>query len=412
MADKAAKAASLRPAEMEVVYAISRVVAETVEIDRALAQIVKLARPVFIFDNAVLYLYNEETESLEPAFARAIGRGRSSEADLAWGEMAAQEAFGTGGTYLHQPKINPEQDRLEQRFYLALPLLVGGQILGAMVFIRFGGPEYGDDQILLARTIVLHVAQVLEHQRLVERIANLEAERRLSRLQSDFIATVSHELRTPLGFIKGYTTTLLREDTEWDETTRREFLSVIDEEADRLNELVENLLDSSKLQAGTLQMDMQRIDLAELVHESLGRLRNRYSNLQISFETDPEGVYLEADPKRLEQVLENLLNNASKYAAGSQVTISLSENRGAAEMVVADTGPGIPPEHIENVFKRFYRVPHQGELVRGSGLGLYICDQIVVAHGGRIQVQSKSGQGCRFVISIPMTNVSPPVQEG
>lgn len=412
MPKKAAQTASLRPAEMEAVYAISRVVAETVEIDKALAQIVKLARPVFIFDNAVLYLYNEETKVLEPAFARAIGRGRSSEADLAWGEVAAQDAFSSGKDYLHQPELNPDQDRLEQRFYLALPLLVGGQILGALVFIRFGGPEYTNDQILLARTIVTHVAQVLEHQRLVERIANLEAERRLSRLQSDFIATVSHELRTPLGFIKGYCTTLLREDTEWDEKTRREFLGVIDEESDRLNELVDNLLDSSRLQAGTLQMDMQRIEMLELVHANLGRLRSRYGNLQIEFENAPEKIYVEADSKRLEQVLENLLNNASKYAPGGQVTLDLSRNKTSALITVADTGPGIPAEHIEHIFKRFYRVPQQSDAVRGSGLGLYICDQIVRAHGGEIQVQSKSGQGSRFTISIPLSKAPPPQKEG
>ena len=412
MAEQVANGANLRPAEIEAVYAISRVVAETVEIDKALAQIVKLARPVFIFDNAVLYLYQEETDSLEPAFARAIGRGRSSEADLAWGEMAAQKAFKSGGDYIHQPEIDPDQDRLEQRFYLALPLLVGGQILGALVFIRFGGPEYEEDQLHLARTIVVYVAQVLEHQRLVERIANLEAERRLSQLQSDFIATVSHELRTPLGFIKGYSTTLLREDTEWDEETRREFLKVIDEESDRLGELVDNLLDSSRLQAGTLYMEMQHIDLAELIHRNLGRLRNRYNNLQIGFRAHPEQIYLQADTKRLEQLLENLLSNASKYASGSHVNISLSQDQRGVHLIVEDDGPGIPAEHVAHVFKRFYRVPHQSEGVRGSGLGLYICDQIARAHKGTIQVQSESGQGSRFVISIPVNEIPPLVQEG
>lgn len=412
MTNKTANTASLRRAEMEVVYAISQVVAETVQIDKSLAQILRLARPVFIFDNAVLYLYHEETDSLEPAFARAIGRGRSSEADLAWGEVAAQEAFKTGGTYIHQPEVDPGQDRLEQRFYLALPLRVGGQILGALVFIRFGGPEYEDDQLHLARTIVVHVAQVLEHQRLVERIANLEAERRLSQLQSDFIATVSHELRTPLGFIKGYSTTLLREDTDWDEETRREFLNVIDEESDRLGELVDNLLDSSRLQAGTLHMEMQHVDLVELVHRSLDRLRNHYSDLQIDFSSQAKEIYLQADPKRLEQILENLLSNASKYAPGSRVTIGLSQNKQAVHLTVEDDGPGIPAEHIAHIFKRFYRVPNQSEGIRGSGLGLFICDQIARAHKGKIQVQSESGRGSRFVISFPTNERLPLAQKG
>ena len=141
---------SLRPQELEAIYAISNVVAEAVDIDTALDTIVGLARPVFIFDNAVLYQKGEENGTLEATFARAIGRGRSSEADLAWGEVAAKEAIDTAQNYLNEPKIQEGTDRLDQRFYLGLPMMVGGKVIGALVFIRFGGPPFTDDQINLA----------------------------------------------------------------------------------------------------------------------------------------------------------------------------------------------------------------------------------------------------------------------
>jgi signal transduction histidine kinase len=399
---------SLRPQELEAIYAISNVVAEAVDIDTALDTIVGLARPVFIFDNAVLYQKGEENGTLEATFARAIGRGRSSEADLAWGEVAAKEAIDTAQNYLNEPKIQEGTDRLDQRFYLGLPMMVGGKVIGALVFIRFGGPPFTDDQINLATFIAEHVSQLLRHQQLVERIASLEAERRLAKLQDEFIATMSHEINTPIGFIKGYTTTLLRDDTQWDPDTTREFLTIIDDETDRLSELIDNLLDSSRLQAGTLRFVLLPIDLRSLIDEILHRVRTRYTNLDILVHIDPSDLKIQADAQRLAQVIDNLLSNAVKYAPRSTIIISISANDEWVTISIEDNGPGIPAEHLDHLFERFYRVPERSAGVRGSGLGLYICDHIVRSHGGKMDVKSTVGEGTTFYIHLPIKHNQEP----
>ncbi len=393
---------ALKPDELKAVYAISRVVAEQLEIDDALSQIVRLARPVFIFDNAVLYLQDPKSEILEPTFARAIGRGRTSEADLSWGEKAARETFSTGQIHLSKPEPDKDSDRLKQGYYLGQPMLVGGNIIGALVFIRFGGPNFSKEQINLAEFIATHVTQVLERRRLVTRVANLEAQRKLAQLQSDFLATVSHELKTPLGFIKGYSTTLLREDTEWSKSEQKEFLEIIDDEADRMAELVNNLLDSSRLQAGKLAMNFADMDLRLYLEELVDRLKIRFPDLSIKITAKKEEYNLSGDSKRIIQVLENIIENAIKYAPNSPITIWLAENHENISIQIEDFGPGISEEHLEHIFERFYRVPDNDRSIRGSGLGLYICQQIILSHSGEISVRSEIGKGTKFMISLPI----------
>jgi signal transduction histidine kinase len=400
MVDEPTNPATLRPQELEAVYAISRAVARAVNMDTALDEIVKMTRPVFIFDNMVLYLYRGQ-DSLEPAYARAIGRGRSFEAELAWGEATASEAFQTGQVVIRKDESDDSEDRTRLRISLGLPLHTGFDKLGALVFIRFGGPYFKEDQIRLAEFIAMHVAQLMGHKHLVQRVASLEAERRLDRLQEDFIATVSHELLTPLGFIKGYATTLLRDDTIWDENTTREFLTIIDEEADRLHELIDNLMDSSRLQAGTLRMSFQPVRMDTFLRDVSLRATSRHDNLHVQLNLETPGLQIPADPSRLAQVFDNLLTNASKYAPGASINILLNQEKGKVHIVVKDDGPGIAHEHLEHLFKRFYRAPTNDTTVRGTGLGLFICRQIVRAHGGDIRVESELGKGTAFHITLP-----------
>jgi signal transduction histidine kinase len=274
-----------------------------------------------------------------------------------------------------------------------------------LVFVRFGGPPYTPDQVNLAEFVATHVSQLLSREKMVERIASLEAERRLTQLQDEFIAAVSHDLNTPLGFIKGYTTTLLREDTDWDEQARREFLTIIDDETDRLSELIGNLLDSSRLQTGSLRMDFQQLSLKGMVEEFLHRVRTRYNNLDILVHIDPAELTVWADSKRLTQVFDNVINNAAKYAPKSTLIISIHPTKENICISFEDNGPGIGPEHLDRIFERFYRVPERSAGIRGSGLGLSICQQIIRAHGGEIKVDSVVGKGTKFTIYLPILKI-------
>lgn len=390
----------LRPEDIKAVYAIGLAIAQTENIDTAMDLIVLHTRHVLIFDNLVLYT-PREGNGLDPSYARVVGRGKNAEGEIEWGETIANLAYTSKQTSLTQEKIEGwENNRLFWRDFLGLPLKAGEEVLGVLVFGRFGGPLYTPDQIRLAEFIAAQTAQLVENHHLVERVAKLEAERWLRRMQDDFITTISHELRTPIGFIKGYATTLLREDTKWDDNSRHEFLTIIDEEADRLHKLIEDLLDSSRLKAGTMFMQLQPVRIDMMLREIVVRSTTRYSSLAVQLRADQDVVVM-ADPTRITQVFDNLLSNAVKYAPGSEVVISLKNSDSNCLIAVEDHGPGIAQEHLGHLFERFYRVPETRIANHGTGLGLYICKEIIHGHGGEISVSSEVSKGTTFIITLP-----------
>ncbi|MDW8100287.1 MAG: ATP-binding protein [Anaerolineae bacterium] len=222
------------------------------------------------------------------------------------------------------------------------------------------------------------------------------------RLKSVFLSTISHELRTPLAAIKGFASTLLQEDVEWDPTTQREFLSIIERESDQLERLISQLLDISRLEAGILNIEQVACSLSEIVQGVASRLKviARAHELQVHIPLDLPLVY--ADRQRIGQVLSNLVENAAKYAPPhTAIVISASAVEDQVQVSVSDQGAGIPPELRERIFDRFFRAdPRDGR--PGTGLGLAICQGIVEAHGGRIWVEGKPGQGSVFVFTLPI----------
>ncbi|MFC2054727.1 sensor histidine kinase [Chloroflexota bacterium] len=404
MQKESSTSSTILPQELEVVYGISRAVAGANNTDSALEEIIQLARLVFIFDNVVIYRPSHDSQ-LEPVHPKAIGRGRFLEADLVWGESVAQKAFTDKKTILYVEDLTDNiPDRTGIRHYLGIPLIItGDDIIGSLVFIRFGGPPYTESQVRLAKYFSEIVTRLLEHQNLVNRVASLESKHRLETLQDDFMSTISHELLTPLGYIKGYTTTLLRNDVSWSEHERLEFLQIINDESDRLTLLIESFMDASHLQSGTFDMTFQPVKIEILIKEAVQRAITRDETLKTNLNQKVTDVEILADPIRLIQVFDNIFNNASKYAPNSQVSIAVrTTNDQLVHITITDEGPGIHPDHLEQIFKRFYRVPSQSkESIPGAGLGLFICRKIIEAHNGRIYAQSEIGAGTTVNIFLP-----------
>jgi PAS domain S-box-containing protein len=226
-------------------------------------------------------------------------------------------------------------------------------------------------------------------------LQDVTADRELDRMKSSLISTVSHELRTPLAGIKGYVSTLLADDVEWDRSSQREFLSVISNETDRLSGLVNNLLDLSRIEAGSLQISHQMCDLEEIIRRAAEQAQIQTSN-RFEVRIEPNLPPLFGDPPRLETILRNLIENAVKYG-GAEATIRVDVSRQQDHLVfrVSDDGPGIPPEESKRIFDSFYRVDNSlARTASGAGLGLAICQGFVRAHGGRIWVEPQAVGAC------------------
>ncbi len=247
--------------------------------------------------------------------------------------------------------------------------------------------------------------------RLVNLIANVRditRFREADEIKSTFISVISHELKTPVALIKGYADTLLREDARWDAETMRESLMVIAEEADRLNQLIDNLLDASRLQAGALPLEMDQVALDALAERVARHFRTQTEIHEIVVNFPPDFPVVEGDEERLEQVLNNLVSNAIKYSPkGGRIEISGRALPNEVVITVSDQGVGIPFEEQPRVFERFFRgARERHQRTPGAGLGLYLVKAIVEAHDGRIWVESNPGEGAAFSFTIPRRQTS------
>jgi DNA-binding response OmpR family regulator/signal transduction histidine kinase len=231
---------------------------------------------------------------------------------------------------------------------------------------------------------------------------DLRRVREVERLKSDFVALVSHELRTPLTAIQGCVQTLLSSG-EADPARTHEFLQIIAEQGDRLQDLIDNLLSLSQVEAGALRLRRELIQPLQLIESVLRQLRDRLSGLRVQTDLASGLPLVSADGRRIEQVLFNLLDNARKFAPpGSTITVRAEQADGTVVVSVVDQGPGIPAAERERVFERFYQLEQPTTRnVGGSGLGLAICKAIVEAHGGWIGVTAAPNGGASFAFSLP-----------
>ncbi|HEY8743181.1 MAG TPA: GAF domain-containing protein [Chloroflexota bacterium] len=294
---------------------------------------------------------------------------------------------------------------------VAVPIRRGDRIAGVLDVQSAQRDAFDALDVATLQTLADQIGIALENARLyteaAERATHLAAANEqlaeLDRMKSHFISLVSHELRTPLGLIKGYVGTLQRSDLALDVESRQEFLTVIEEEADNLADLVGNLLDASRLEAGTLALELHPTRLLPLIRKAVHDARERAPDYQFALDLPGELPLVNADTRRLEQVFRNLLDNAVKYSpSGSTITISAEAAQAGVIVTVRDEGLGIADEHRERIFDRFFRVDQtDNRRGGGSGLGLAITKGIVEGHGGRIWMESAPGVGSTFRIWLP-----------
>jgi PAS domain S-box-containing protein len=225
--------------------------------------------------------------------------------------------------------------------------------------------------------------------------------RNAEEIKNTFVSIVSHELKTPVALIKGYVSTLRREDARWDKSIVQDSLKVIEEEADHLAAMIEDLLDASRLQAGGLTPNLADVNLPALAERLASRFRTSDQRHTIVVDFPEKFPVILADENRVGQVITNLVLNALKYAPRGEVRISGQVRPGQVIVTVSDEGPGIDPSDIPYVFDRFYRSDQAVRKTKGAGLGLYLAKAIVEAHGGRIWVDPKPDCGARVCFSLP-----------
>jgi two-component system, OmpR family, sensor histidine kinase KdpD len=286
---------------------------------------------------------------------------------------------------------------------LAIPLELGEVPFGTLTTVRTPGapPISGDEQILL-EAVARQAAVALERAQLAERVRGAQVEAESSRLRAALFSSVSHDLRTPLASIKAGVTSLLDRSVSHDADQERDLLTTVLEETDRLNRLVGNLMDLSKIRAGAMTPAREPVAVDEIVASVIARMRPHLGGIRIDLAIRPDLPDVLADPVQIDQVLTNLLENAVRHSPpGGAVQISAALFRDVVQVRVGDRGPGIAPDDRERVFEAFYRGDSEPERP-GSGLGLAIARAIVVAHGGRIWIEGAPGGGAVVVFELPM----------
>jgi two-component system, OmpR family, phosphate regulon sensor histidine kinase PhoR len=351
-----------------------RVEQQRVDLERHARVLQHVDRGIFLVDDAgVIRYWNPAAQAITGLDAeRLVGR-RADEVVPGWAAVGPEVPVAT----------EPGPGSLATK---TVPL----EIEGRELWISISGVKFEDGVVYAFR--------------------NLTEERALDELKSDFIATVSHELRTPLAAIYGCARTLLRPDVELGREDSARLLEVISQESERLTRIVSDILLASQIDAGRLRLKDDEIDVAALARDVVDQMTAAFTGAErISLElVSPDSVMpVSGDEDKLRQILLNLIDNAVKYSPdGGRIEVRVEERDSGLRIAVRDEGLGIPHGDQQQIFGKFYRVdPQQTRGVRGTGLGLYICRELVRRMEGRVSVTSKEGQGSTFVVDLPLAPV-------
>lgn len=414
-----------RAHEMTALHHIAATINETLDLQQVLDISLSNVLTTVNLDRGGIYMWDRRVETLNLVSYRGFSTQEVRDLFL---RSLGQDTAGRAARNRRIVIARPAGKGLQ----IAIPLItVPGQLLGVLFVDSETESHLTRSTVRLLETIAHQIALAIDkaqlHQQVTAHAIELEglvAERtrelneavealevafkkatEADEMKSNLLLTVSHELRTPLTTIMGCTAMLADNHQRLSADQLELHLRDIAEEADKLTELVCNLLDMSRIEAGMLHFDFQIFNLEDLLENTIRAARLRFSERPIQLDLAGGLSPVRGDPRRVQQIIDNLLNNADKFSPpGAPIQVRAEERAGELLVTVSDQGPGIAPEHVESIFDRFVQAEALGDSGRhGIGLGLSICQGIVNEHGGRIWVDSQVGQGSAFHFTLPST---------
>jgi two-component system, OmpR family, sensor histidine kinase KdpD len=406
-----AEHAQRRAEDVSRLYELSQTIIGAHRIEEVLTALARKVADVFDVRVCWLLLPDERgrlsVRAHCPQEAQLPSREEMSEAEWAFRHGKQREASGVPA-----PAVGNKGASESSIF---VPLRAAHSIMGVLAVVgKAGNQSFASAELTMLATFADQAAVALERLSLLKEAERAEVLARTDELKSALMSAVSHDLRTPLASITASVTSLLEPDIDWDGETRRDFLQGIYEEAQRLNMLVGNLLDMSRIEGGALHPEKDWYSLGEVIGAVAQRLEPQTSDHPLKVDIEALMPLLLLDFSQIEQVLTNILENAIKYTpAGTHITLRARQEGANIAVSVADTGDGVAEEHIPHLFDKFYRVPYDRTNVRdsgrkkGTGLGLAISKGLVEAHGGHIRAMNQPGGGLQVTFTLPLVQASP-----
>ena len=397
---------------LEATSRVARALGSSLNLDEAFAAFVQELRGLLPFDRAAILL-------VEPSGARIMATAGVGAGALATGssigvpEYVLEQVNGEGRTIYREDIAEdryPEEAELRElgvRSRVLAPLQLGARSIGVLAISRKERASFRRDEIeivtLVGRLVATAVQNLRTHE--AER-TTVEELRRLSSLRADFVSLVSHELRSPMAAVIGSARTLQHRWRELKPEQRDAFLAVIGDETNRLSALVGDVLDTSRIEAGTFGYAFADVDLAAVLRDSVASAEIGQDEVRLATTMPAMLPSIRGDAERLRQLVDNLISNAIKYSdAGGEVLVEASAEDGHVTVRVSDRGPGILADQHDHIFEKFGRAA--GSAKPGTGLGLFLSRSFAEAHGGTLEVESRLGEGATFTLTIPLSSSSP-----
>jgi K+-sensing histidine kinase KdpD len=261
--------------------------------------------------------------------------------------------------------------------------------------------EFSHQEQILSQIILQIFMSAILNRAIEEKTRKIGTQELNSQRQNNFISSITHDLRNPLGCIKGYSSTLLREDIVWDQETQRKFLSIIDSEADRLGDMITNMIETARLQSGTYELNFDQVSVSTLINTLIVGNRNRHPNLTINIDKPENDALIMVDTQKIIRAFQNLIDNTVKHTNTFEIWIKIRSNKNTIHFYFIDKGEGIPHSRRKSVFDKFSRIPDDSPGTHGSGLGLYITKQIITKHGGEIEIEESQHEGTIIRLTLP-----------